>query len=103
LAKRILMEEFHLTVLAPRGLPQAEYDAMRQTLDDPRFHAQLRRAVRRVARRHRTLGKAKVLLSWYARRPWRPKPRGSERPAVDLLRWRPLDSSTCWAPGGRHL
>jgi hypothetical protein len=57
------MEEFHLTVFAPRGLPQSEHDAIRQTLDDPRFHAQLCRAVRRVARRHPALSKAKVRLS----------------------------------------
>jgi hypothetical protein len=37
---------------------------MRQTLDEPRFLAQLRRAVRRVARRHPALDKTKVRLSW---------------------------------------
>jgi hypothetical protein len=62
-ARWIVMEELHLTVHAPRGLPDQEHDAMRQALDDPRFHAQLRRAVRRVARRHPALSKAKVRLS----------------------------------------
>jgi len=52
-----------VTVYAPRGLPAQEYDAMRQTLDDRPFHDQLRRAVRRVARRHPALSKAKVRLS----------------------------------------
>jgi hypothetical protein len=63
-AKRILMEEFHLTVYAARGLPAQGYNTMRQTLDDPRFHAQLRRAVRGVCRRHPALSRAKVRLSW---------------------------------------
>ncbi len=63
MAKRIMIEEYHLTVLAPRGLSTAEYEAMRQTLDDPHFHAQLRRVIRRVARRHPALSKVKVRLS----------------------------------------
>ena len=63
MAKHILIEEFHLTAYAPRGLPAQEYDAMRQALDDPRFHARLHRAVRRVACRHPALSKAKVRLS----------------------------------------
>ena len=62
-AKCILMEAFHLTVYAPRGLPAQEFDAMRQALDDPLFHARLRRIFRRVACRHPTLSKAKVRLS----------------------------------------
>jgi hypothetical protein len=62
-AKRIVMEEFHLTVLAPRGLPAAEYNAMRQALDDPRFHAQLRRAMRGVVRRCPSVSKVKVRVS----------------------------------------
>ena len=45
-AKAILMDEFHVTVYAlPRLAPPA-YDAIRQALDDPRFKADLRRAVR---------------------------------------------------------
>jgi hypothetical protein len=63
-AKRLVLEEFHVTVYAPRGLPTREYDAMRQALDDPRFHARLRRAARRVTRRHPALAKTKVGLSW---------------------------------------
>jgi hypothetical protein len=46
-ARRIVMEEFHLTVYAPRGLPAPAYDALRQALDDPPVHAARRRAVRR--------------------------------------------------------
>jgi hypothetical protein len=43
-----LVEEVHLSVYVPRGLPEAEYEAVRQTLDDARFLARLRRAVRHV-------------------------------------------------------
>ena len=62
MAKHIQMEELHLTVYAPRGLPAQEYDARRQALDDLLFHARLRPAIRRVARRHPALSKAKVRL-----------------------------------------
>jgi hypothetical protein len=58
-----MMEAFHLTVFAPRGLPALEYDTMRQTLDDPHFHAERDRAVRGVVRRHPALSKTKVRLS----------------------------------------
>jgi hypothetical protein len=43
-----LIEEVHLSVYVPRGLPEAEYEAVLQTLDDARFQARLRRAVRHV-------------------------------------------------------
>jgi len=48
LAKDILFDEFHLSVRAPPGLPDAEYDAMRLALDGKPFRAPLRRAARRV-------------------------------------------------------
>jgi hypothetical protein len=48
MAKGILVEEFHLTVRAPRGLPVARYLAIRQALTRRRFRARLRRRVRRV-------------------------------------------------------
>jgi hypothetical protein len=62
-AKQMVMDEFHLTLFVPRGLSTAEYDAIRQTLDDPHFHAELRRAIRQVIRRHPALSKIKVRLS----------------------------------------
>jgi hypothetical protein len=62
-AKRIVTEEFHLTVRAPHGLPQSEYDAIRQALDDPHFHNELRRAVRGVVRRQPSLAKVKVAVT----------------------------------------
>jgi hypothetical protein len=57
------MEEFHLTVFAPRGLLAQAYDAMRQTLDDPHFPKGLGRAIRRFIRRYPSLSKAKGRLS----------------------------------------
>lgn len=61
--KRVLIEEYHLSVLVPRRLPEAEADAIRSTLMDPTFEARLLRAVRRVFRREVSLAKAKVRLS----------------------------------------
>jgi hypothetical protein len=63
MAKNILLEEFHLTVVAPRGLPPAEYDAMRQAVTSAQFIIRLRHAVRRVFRREAALSRAKVRLS----------------------------------------
>ena len=63
MARGIVMEEFHLTVRAPRGLPDPEYDAIRQALDDARFQTHLRRAVRRVFRKYPALGNVRVGLS----------------------------------------
>lgn len=62
MAKRLLMEEYHVTVLAPHGLPVADYDAIRRTLTDPTFEARLRKAVRRVFRKEASLDKTKVRL-----------------------------------------
>lgn len=61
--KLILVEQYHVSVYVPRDLPAAEDDAVRQTLDDPHFHAQLRRAVRGIVRRHAPLRKAKVTVT----------------------------------------
>ena len=63
MAKGILMEELHVTAYAARGLPAAEYDAMRQVLTDAGFLAALRRALRRVFRRHPPLDKVRVRLT----------------------------------------
>jgi hypothetical protein len=63
MAKAILMEEFHLTVLAPRGLKDAAYDAIRRTLDGRRFQADLRRAVRAVVGQQSSLAKVRVAVT----------------------------------------
>jgi hypothetical protein len=57
------MDELHLTVRAPQGLPEPEYGVIHQALKDRRFLGQLRRAVRTVFRRQPALEKVKVTLS----------------------------------------
>jgi hypothetical protein len=61
--KGVVIEEYHLTVLVPRDLPEAEADAVRQMLADPAFEGRLRRALRRVFRRHSSLNCTRVRLS----------------------------------------
>ena len=63
MAKIILLEEFHLGVYALGGLPEADYEAMRQALDDTRFQARLRRLVQRLFHRQAALARVKVRLS----------------------------------------
>jgi hypothetical protein len=60
---RIVMEEFHLTVLVPDGLPAAAYAAMRRALDGARFRARLQSAVKNVFGRYPSLARATVKLS----------------------------------------
>jgi hypothetical protein len=63
MAKALLLDEFHLSVLAPRGLPEADYQAICRTLATARFHAELRRALRAVWRAHPSLGPTRVRIS----------------------------------------
>jgi hypothetical protein len=62
-AKAILMDEFHITVYALAGLAPPAYDAIRQALDDPRFKADLRRAVRTAFRRHLPSDQVRVTVT----------------------------------------
>jgi len=59
----VLIDQFLLTVTAPRGLPGAAYVAIRQALDARRFAADLRRVVRTVLRGHPGLRRARVAVS----------------------------------------
>ena len=63
MAKSLLMDELHIAARAPRGLPEAEYSAIRQTLYGSDFQAGLRRAVRDVFRRHPELSKVRVTVA----------------------------------------
>jgi hypothetical protein len=63
MVRLILLDEFHVTIRAPPGLPEGEYAAMRQALDDRRFRAELRRAARAVVRRRPALGKARSTIT----------------------------------------
>jgi hypothetical protein len=63
MTKSLLMDEFHLTVLAPRGLPEADDQAIYRTLAAARFRAELQRALQGVWRGHPSLGPTRVRLS----------------------------------------
>jgi hypothetical protein len=59
----ILIDEFHLTIRAPPGLPDNEYVTMRRTLDDPRFQRALRGAIRAVLRQRSSLDNVRIRLT----------------------------------------
>jgi hypothetical protein len=62
-ARSIIMDEYHVTVRAPSGLPEAEYAAIRRALNDAQFQTDLRRAVRDVFRRHLALSKIRLTVT----------------------------------------
>ncbi len=61
--KVVLMDEFHLTVYAPRSLQQLEFDAIQRTLNDVLLHTRMRRVIRRVFRLYPALQKVKIRMS----------------------------------------
>ena len=63
MAKAIVMDEIHLTVFAPRGLREEEYDAIHRALTDRRFRGDLRRTVEEVVRRYPALAKVRVAVT----------------------------------------
>ena len=63
MARVILMDELHVELFAPRGLTEAEYNAIHQALDTPTFRADLTRAVRQLLRRDPSLSKVRVRVS----------------------------------------
>jgi hypothetical protein len=58
-----VMDELHLTVLAPHDLREAEYDAIQQGQNSRRLHERIRGAVRLVLHRRRSLAKVRVRVS----------------------------------------
>ena len=58
-----LLEEFHFTIFAPRGLPESEDDAMREVLNERRFRRRRSHAARQLVRRYPQLTRVKVRLS----------------------------------------
>jgi hypothetical protein len=52
MAQAILMDEIHVTLFAPRGLREEEYDAICRILTDRCFRGDLRRTVGEVVRRY---------------------------------------------------
>ncbi len=63
MAKAVLMDEFHLAVFAPRGLPAGDYAAIRRTLDARRFRTALRGAVHQVCRRYLPLRRVRITVT----------------------------------------
>jgi hypothetical protein len=63
MAELLLIEEFHLSFLVPRGLPDAACRAVRRTLGGARFRAALLRAARELIRRHPPLGPVRLTLA----------------------------------------
>jgi hypothetical protein len=61
--KRILLDQFHISVYVTRRLPRSEAEAMSRTLNGTRFRTRLRRAVRAVVRRERSLQATTVTLT----------------------------------------
>ena len=59
----VLIDEFHLSFLAPTSFSEAAFDAVRRTLDGARFRNRLRRIVRKAVARFRCLGGVRVRLS----------------------------------------
>ena len=63
MTKMILIDEFHLSVSVPRGLPEPECRTIRHALDDRRFRTDLGQAIRYVFRRYPSLHQVRVRLS----------------------------------------
>jgi hypothetical protein len=63
MVKAVLIEEYHLSLYVPRGLPGAAARSARRTLARARFRARLAAAARAVVRRHRSLAPVTLTLS----------------------------------------
>jgi hypothetical protein len=63
MARFILMDELHLTVYAPCGLPEADYDTITRALSGGHLRRQLLRSIQRVLRRHSALQKVRLTLT----------------------------------------
>ena len=63
MARNLLIDEFHLTLFAPRRLAAEEYEAIYQTLNDAHFLTQLRRTARDVVKRYPSLCEVRVSIT----------------------------------------
>jgi hypothetical protein len=63
MAAYLVMDEFHLTILAPSHLREAEYNAIHRSLNSKRLHARLSSAVRQVLHVQRPLMRVRIRLS----------------------------------------
>ena len=63
MAKSTLIDELHLTVLVPAGLPRVNQDAVARTLKSQRFQARLRDALRKFLSAYPSLKSVKFTIS----------------------------------------
>ena len=61
--KGILLEEFHVTLIAPRRFRDAEYRAIRRTVNGVRFQTKLGCAIRDACSSFPSLSKVRVVIS----------------------------------------
>jgi hypothetical protein len=63
MAKSILMEEIHVSLLVPASLPDVRCRAIRRTLNGAKFQAELRRAISLIVRRQPALKSVRPVIS----------------------------------------
>ena len=61
--KYLLMDEIHISIMAPRGMPVRKYRAIRRTLKRAGFERRLREAVRAVIRHYPALTNLRMVIS----------------------------------------
>lgn len=59
----VLLDEFQLSIRAPRGLGDESVEAIRAVIDDTVFQAKLRKAINGVVKEYPALSVVKVKLS----------------------------------------
>jgi hypothetical protein len=64
MAKMILLDEFHVTIRAPAGLPDATCLKARTALNSKQLHDRLRRAVNRVFSQYLHLKSVKFTITF---------------------------------------
>jgi hypothetical protein len=63
MARSLLIDELHLSILVPSRLPEADTAAIRRVLKSARFQIKLRQAIRKLFRQFRVLDKARFTIS----------------------------------------
>lgn len=59
----LLIEEYHVTLYAPRGLLDRDYLAMRRVLNSDRFRRAVHRAVMRIVRERAPLDRVWITIT----------------------------------------
>jgi hypothetical protein len=63
MARLILLDQLHVHVLVPAGLPERQAARMARAVGSARFRRALARTVRVVCQQHPQLGKARIQVS----------------------------------------